>query len=105
VFSEVRSQRSEHNMWRACIKIRPLLEPARPGYALLFTLIPCLSRGLNIHSPPVLMRTMKGSPVVLIGVDRHGVGLDNGTHRAPERGGVLIRSKRRSRRIPTQGRA
>jgi len=78
VFSEVRSQRSEHNMWRSCIKIRPLLELARPAYALLFTLIPCLSRGSNIHSPSGTDAYHEAHAVVVIGVDRHGVGRDNG---------------------------
>jgi hypothetical protein len=78
VFSEVRSQRSEHNMWGVCIKIRSLLEPARPGYALLVTLIPCLSCGSKVHSPSESNRMLNGSAVVAIGVDRRSVGCDDG---------------------------
>ena len=56
----------------------------RRGHATLYRASYVASRTLT--DPPVPMRTMKSSAVVIIGVDRHGVGLDNGTYCAPERG-------------------
>jgi hypothetical protein len=63
-----------------CIEIRHV---GCCAYGVDFTRSPSEARWVyatsrTLTAPPGPMRTMKCSPVVVIGVDRHGVGRDNG---------------------------